>query len=78
MNAIIRRLRRLENYRFGPEREEGPSPVEVLRERERRWLAAEVREPIEDEPPESLIDTANRRLSVSQILAERLPRAGGR
>ena len=41
MKTIVRRLRRLENDRFGPPIEEGPTLAGVLRERRCRRLAEE-------------------------------------
>jgi hypothetical protein len=41
MKAIVGRLRRLENHRFGAQGEEGPTLADLLRERLCRQLAQE-------------------------------------
>ena len=82
MKAIIRRLRRLEEVRIVRE-QEGPSPVELIRERRRRSAEASG-EPFEEPPCEWPIDDQNGQLSVANILrAGRIraaalnPRQGG-
>ena len=70
MKAIIRRLRRLEEEkeeRVVREQEEGPSPVELIRERRRRRAEASG-EPIEERPCEWHVDDQNGSLSVADIL----------
>jgi len=67
MKAIIRRLRRLEEVRVVREQEEGPSPVELMRERRRRRAEASG-EPFEERPFEWAIDDQNGSLSVADIL----------
>ena len=64
MKAIIRRLRRLEEVRIVRE-QEGPSPVELIRERRRRSAEASG-EPFEERPCEWHADDQN--LSVADIL----------
>jgi hypothetical protein len=66
MKAIIRRLRRLEELRVVRE-QEGPSPVELIRERRRRRAEASG-EPFEEWPCEYHVDDQNGALSVADIL----------
>ena len=64
MKAIIRRLCRLEEVRVVRE-QEGPSPVELMRERRRRRAEADG-EPFEERPDEELTYDPN--VSVADIL----------
>ena len=64
MKAIIRRLCRLEEVRVVRE-QEGPSPVELMRERRRRRAEADG-EPFEEWPDEELTYDPN--VSVADIL----------
>ena len=64
MKAIITRLRRLEEVRVVRE-QEGPSPVELMRERRRRRAEADG-EPFEEWPDEELTYDPN--VSVADIL----------
>jgi hypothetical protein len=66
MKAIIRRLCRLEEVRVVRE-QEGPSPVELIRERRRRRAEASG-EPFEERPRELNIDDQDGPLSVADIL----------
>jgi hypothetical protein len=66
MKAIIRRLRRLEEVRVVRE-QEGPSPVELIRERRRRRAEASG-EPFDERPCELHVDDQNGSLSVADIL----------
>ena len=66
MKAIIRRLCRLEEVRVVRE-QEGPSPVELSRERRRRRAEASG-EPFEERPCEWHVDDQNGSLSVADIL----------
>ena len=64
MKAIIRRLCRLEEVRVVRE-QEGPSPVELMRERRRRRAEADG-EPFEEPPDEE--PTYDPNVSVADIL----------
>jgi hypothetical protein len=66
MKAIIRRLCRLEEVRVVRE-QEGPSPVELMRERRRRRAEADG-EPFEEWPDEGPTYDQNGQLSVADIL----------
>jgi hypothetical protein len=66
MKAIIKRLRRLEEVRVVRE-QEGPSPVELIRERRRRRAEASG-EPFEERPFELHLDDQKGPLSVADIL----------
>ena len=57
MKTILRRLSRLENYRRGSERGEGPTVASVLRERRCRRLAQERGLPYEQVLRESIIQS---------------------
>ena len=66
MKAIIKRLCRLEEVRAVRE-QDGPSPVELIRERRRRRAEASG-EPFEEPPCEYHVDDQNGALSVADIL----------
>jgi hypothetical protein len=66
MKAIIRRLCRLEEVRVVRE-QEGPSPVELIRERRRRRAEASGK-PFEELPYELHVGDQNGSLSVADIL----------
>ena len=66
MKAIIRRLCRLEEVRIVRE-QEGPSPVDLIREHRRRRAEASG-EPFEERPLELHVDDQNGALSVADIL----------
>ena len=67
MKAIIRRLCRLEEVRAVREQYEGPSPIDLIRER-RRHRAEASGEPFEERPCELHLDDQNGPLSVADIL----------
>jgi hypothetical protein len=66
MKAIIKRLCRLEEVRAVRE-QEGPSPVDLIRERRRRRAEASG-EPFEERPFELHLDDQNGPLTVADIL----------
>jgi hypothetical protein len=70
MNAIARRLRRLEELEFQHRAELGPSPGAILLERRRKRAIAEGREPEPDPPPGRLIDSRGRPLSLADVLLQ--------
>ena len=67
MKAIIRRLCRLEEVRAVREQYEGPSPIDLIRERRRRRAEA-IGEPFEERPYRRLTYDPNEALSVADIL----------
>lgn len=74
MKTIIRRLRRLEEDRSSPERQEREGLAELLRERRRRRAEASG-EPFEEWPGEKDRDDHDAPLSVAGILRSRFRRA---
>ena len=70
MKEIIRRLRRLENASGIAQREIGPTPADILRERI-RLRAQEYGEPVVDLKWEENSDAPGRILSVAEILQQR-------
>jgi hypothetical protein len=72
MNAITRRHRKLETKLVPPVDEEGTRLVELIRERRRRRLAAEGREPEEDPLREMLADGRQPRTLAEAIRSFRL------
>ena len=67
MNAIARRLRKLEELQFQHRAEPGPSLAAILLERRRKRAIAEGREP---EPDPRLIDSRGRPLSLADVLLQ--------
>ena len=67
MKAIIRRLRRLEEVRAVREQDEGPSPIDLIRERRRRRAEANG-EPFEERLYRGLTYDPNEAPSVADIL----------
>jgi len=79
MKAIISRLRRLEDARFGSphEHEEERRIADVIRERRCLRLARDGMQIGEDRPPENPIDFGNRTLTVAETLRLRFQRPRG-
>jgi hypothetical protein len=71
MNAIARRLRRLEELEFQHRAEPGPSSAAILLERRRKHTIAEGREPEPDRPPGRFMDSRGRPLSLADVLLQR-------
>jgi hypothetical protein len=67
MKAIIRRLCRLEEITIVHQQDEGPGPIDLIRERRRRRAEASG-EPFEERPYEWHTDDQNGPLSVADIL----------
>ena len=74
MNAIARRLRRLEKLEFQHRAEPGPSLAAILLERRQRYAIAEGREPEPDRPPGRVMDSRGRLLSLADVLLQRTAR----
>jgi hypothetical protein len=70
MNAIARRLRRLEELAFQQRAETGPDLVAILLERRRKRAIAEGREPEPDPPPGRLIDSKGRPFSLADVMLQ--------
>ena len=68
MNSLHRRLRRLETKLVPPVDVEGMRLVAMLRERRRRSLAAEGREPEEDPLQEGVYDSGPRPRTITEAL----------
>ena len=79
MKAIISRIRRLEDDRFGSPQghEEERRIADVIRERRHLRLAREGIEIGKDRPPENPIDFGNRTLTVAETLRLRFQRPRG-
>lgn len=70
MRVTERRIRRLEAIRQR-RRELGPGPAEIIRERRRKQLRAEGKEPEPALPPTPLVDKRGRPLSIAEIILAR-------
>jgi hypothetical protein len=68
MRTLNRRISRLEERFASRLDEERPSPAEVIRERRRRRLAAEGREPEKDPLWKNVIDTGSRPRSIADVI----------
>jgi hypothetical protein len=71
MNAIARRLRKLEELQFRHRAEPGPSLAAILLERRRKSAIAEGREPELDRPSGPFIDSPGRLVSLADVLLQR-------
>ena len=71
MNAIARRLRKLEELQFQHRAEPGPSLAAILLERRRKRAIAEGREPELDRPSGPFIDSPGRLVSLADVLLQR-------
>ena len=74
MKAIARRVCKLEESFAAQRDEEGRSLADVIRERRRRRLAAEGREPEEEPPREILVDGRRPRTLAEAIRSARFRR----
>ena len=68
MKTLTRRVYRLEESFALRLDEDGYDPVAEIRERRRRRLAAEGREPEEDSLPENLLDGGHRSRTIAEVL----------
>jgi hypothetical protein len=71
MNAIARRIKRLEDLEVQQQAESGPDLVAIILERRRKRAIAEGRVPEPDRPPGNLIDSKGRPLSLANVLLQR-------
>ena len=69
MRAIERRIGRLENERRD-RAPAGPTIAEIIRERRRKRLAAEGKEPKPERPPRRWVDSRGRPLRIGEIIRQ--------
>jgi hypothetical protein len=65
--SLLGRLDRLEK-RTDRQRESGPSPAEIIRERRRKRLLAEGKEPERERPATPCVDERGRPLKIAEII----------
>ena len=74
MNAIARRIKRLENLEIQQQAESGPDLVAIILERRRKRAIAEGRDPeperSRERSPEHLLDSSGRRFSLADVMLQ--------
>jgi hypothetical protein len=68
MKTIASRVSKLEDRLAAQRDEQGRSPADVLRERRRRRLIAEGRNPEEESPQEDFVDPDHQSRTIAEIL----------
>jgi hypothetical protein len=74
MNAIAKRIKRLENLEAQQQAESGPDLVAIILERRRKRAIAEGREPEPEQsrerPPERFMDSSGRCFSLADVILQ--------